>query len=415
MDDAIPCDVAPEAADKDVTFTPMNRTVALVSAVAAIALVAAGCWDMREVNQLAIVDMAALDFEPQTGMEIGYYQVVNPNAITQQQASGLRSPVYTYRVEGRTIADLGRQAALRLPRELFPDHYQSIIVSERRARKEIMQLLDFFERQFDRRSTVQLFVAVDPLEDVMTELTPLERRPGNALRKLVEIQSSANGALSRRNRIKDVLEDLATGRCAVVPIVRLKGKPVRNVGRYQSSDADAGNLYLHGGAVFCGDRMVGELGHDDMSWYHALSGRTAALGATVRASVGSVDVRTERLRIQSRLDAHADPPVWRVRMKAALHVTGLRPDKPDLTHDDLRDICLAFERKASERASAVYDLSVRRGWDLFGLRRKMTLAGRDAAQWSTVRLRVDIGCRVLNPGELAGSYGPQIESEASSP
>lgn len=392
----------------------MKRIIAALSAASAVALVSGGCWDMREVNQLAIVDTAALDFDPETGREIGYYQVVNPNAITQQQATGLRSPVYTYRVEGKTIADLAQQVALRLPRELFPDHYQTVLVSERRARKEIVQLLEFFERQFDRRSTVHLFVAAAPLDDVMTALTPLERRPGNALRKLVEIQSSVSSALSRHNRVKDLVEDLATDRCSVVPVLRLQDRPIQTVRRYQFSDGNAGSLYFHGGAVFCDGRMVGELDHADMPWYHALTRRTSALGETVRAAVGSADVKTERLHVSDRLDAKADPPVWRVRMEAKLHITALRTTKPDLTHDDLRDICRAFEQLASERATAVYDRAVRRGWDLFGLRRKMTLAGRDAEQWSSVRVAVDVRCRVLNPGELTGSYGPQPGSEASS-
>ncbi len=45
-------------------------------------LFCSACWDMKEINQLAIVNVVGADKDSKTGEVTAYYQVINPTGIS---------------------------------------------------------------------------------------------------------------------------------------------------------------------------------------------------------------------------------------------------------------------------------------------------------------------------------------------
>ena len=232
-----------------------------------------GCWDKVEINELAIGEMVGIDIDPETETHTVYYQIVNPEAVAVQKGSAIKSPVYTYKVQGASIGELEQKAEGILPRKLFPDHYQSIVFTERYAQQGLQPFINFYERQYNRRSDLYLFITDSPLTDVMMTYSPLDRLPGHALRALIESQFQSTGRVSKKSRVKDLVENVESSVLTVMPILSFTGsKPSSTTDRYEQIDANEGNFRLSAGAVFRDDRMIGKMKLKQMAYYVLLKG-----------------------------------------------------------------------------------------------------------------------------------------------
>ena len=71
-----------------------------------------GCWDIKDINTLAIVSLAGVDKDPKTGDFLAYYQVMNPTGLSTRTGSSAKAAVYTFNFKdfshGRFTEKTGR-------------------------------------------------------------------------------------------------------------------------------------------------------------------------------------------------------------------------------------------------------------------------------------------------------------------
>jgi len=275
-----------------------------------------GCWDLVEINQLAIGSLAGGDMDPKTKSNIVYYHIINPAAVATQRGSGIKAPVYSYRVEAPSMSQLMLKSSNIIPRELFPDHFQSHLVTERFAKQGLSPFINFIERQFNRRTDLYLLVTDSPMADVMDSFTLLERVPGRYLRSLVEWQAKVSSTVSLKSRVKDLIGNMESTRLTVLPTVTLnKSKPASNTSRYENINASKGRIEINGGAVFKKDKMIGKLNLTDVSLYHLLKGDTNVFYSSVKVHSFPVDLNATKIKIKKRLSLVKGRPQWEVRFK----------------------------------------------------------------------------------------------------
>lgn len=374
-----------------------------------------GCWDKVEINQLAIGELVGADMDPETGKQIVYYQIVNPGAVAAQKEAGTKSPVYTYKVQASSISELGEKTADLLPRQLFPDHYQSEIVSERYARQGLNPFLNFFERQYNRRSNLYLFVTDSPLSDVMMTYLPLERLTGRSLRSLIENQSKSTGKISMKSRVKDLVENMESSMLTVIPMLSLSGSmPLSTTERYDQINADQGNLILSGGAVFKHDRMIGKLNSGQTAYYVLLKGESEVFFESITVNGRKVDLQAAKPKVRKRLDIVSGTPVWKVEISTPLILMN-NEQKKDLTLENLAEIRREFNQQVHKKTTEFYRDALSKKWDLFGLENKIknkrgkawkAVHARKNA-WNQTKLQLTIKSKIIDIGEIINPYGRQ--------
>ncbi|TCP67095.1 Ger(x)C family spore germination protein [Baia soyae] len=371
-----------------------------------------GCWDKIEINQLAIGELVGVDQDQETGKKTVYYQIVNPSAVATQKGGGIKAPVYTYCVQANSMSELGAKTANLLPRQLFPDHYQSEIVTERYAKQGLNSLINFFEKQHSRRSSLYLFVTDSPLSEVMLTYLPLERLPGRSLRSIVEIQSRATGRLSKKVRIKDLAENMESSMLTVLPMLRLNGSPSPTTDRYEQIAANEGNLIFSGGAVFKHDRMIGKLPLDQMGYYTLLKGDSEVFMESMMVQGDRrVDVQAFKPKIQKQLEIVSGEPVWNVNISTRLSILNNEQTK-GLTLENLNVIKERFNQQVLRKATTFYQESIRKEWDLFGLEEKMMYKGGEDWKiiqnkknaWLKIKLQLSVTSEIHDVGQTINPY-----------
>lgn len=372
----------------------------------------AGCWDKVEINELAIGELVGADRDPKTGKYILYYQIVNPAAVSAQNNSGIKSPFYTYTVKADSVSELGLKVSSIMPRNLFPDHYQSEVISERYARQGIKTFLNFYERQYNRRSNLYLFITDSPLADVMMTYPPLDRLSGRALRSLVDNESKSTGRISQKSRVKDLTEHLESSVFTVMPMLSLSGsKPLTSTDRYEHVDANKGNLVLSGGAVFKQDRMIGKIDMKQMAYYVLLKGDSRTFFETLTLDGSKVDLQATKPKVRKRLLLDSGTPVWEVDIRTSLDIMNNDQNRK-MTLQNLNEIKEAFNRQVIGKTTAFYKDAMNQNWDLFGLQDKINnkrgkaweIVQRQKNGWKQTKLRITVSSKITDIGEIIDPY-----------
>ncbi|REK76738.1 Ger(x)C family spore germination protein [Paenibacillus paeoniae] len=371
-----------------------------------------GCWDRTEINELAIVGLVGSEENADTGNTIVYYQIVNPAAFAHDSGRGGTSPVYTYKIEGKSRGEMGQKSAESLPRRLFTDHYQTHIVTEKLASKGLRPFLNFYERQYNRRSSLLLFVTDSKLSDVLMTYTPLEQLPGRTLRSLVYNTNRATGRISMKSRVKDLVDNMESSTYTVLPIISLRDdKPILTTKRFETIEANRSNLILSGAAVFKQDRMIGKIGLRENGYYNLLKGETNSFFQSIKLDSLSIDLSANKIKVQQSLTQTDGVPVWNVRITANLAIHN-NEQTEKLSWENLSRITEQFNQEVSETAGGLFQKSLKKEWDLFGLADKIkykrggawkAIQGNKDA-WKETKLKLTVTSSVNDVGEIIDPY-----------
>ncbi|MEK8126583.1 Ger(x)C family spore germination protein [Paenibacillus filicis] len=371
-----------------------------------------GCWDRIEINQLAVVGLVGSDSNPKTHEQSIYYQIINPGSFTLQGGESSKSPVYTYKIVGQTKGELGFKSADILPRKLFTDQYQAHIIPESYARQGLTAFLNFYERQFNRRSSLNLFVTDSALADVMTTYTPLERMPGRALRSLVYNAYLSTGRISLKSRVKDLAETMESSTLSVMPIITLiSEKPNQTTKRFEMIQANPGNLALTGAALFKQGKMIGKVGLRENGYYNLIKGDIETFFESVTVEGKDVDLRASKLKVRKRLILADGMPVLQVEVKAQLAIMS-NEQANKMTWSNVAQITGSFDQQVSATGQKLFKEALDKKWDLFGLQDQIKykhgkewkeLQKREDA-WTKTKLRLTVKSTVNDVGEIINPY-----------
>lgn len=409
MDENLPADEP--GGKKEKVNDVRGKAAALILSLISL-LGVTGCWDMTEINQLAIGNLAGGDIDPETGNQIVYYQFVNPSALASQKGVGIKSPVYTYRVEAKTLAELALGATDVLPRDLFPDHFQVYLMTERMARRGLHSYLNFLERQTNRRTDLDLVITDSSIADVMNTYTLFERIPGRSLRALFELQYKVSGRVNPKSRIKDVVEHMESSVLTVLPVISLRGAgQASTTGRYEHIDANKGSLVLSGGAVIKKDRMIGKLSLDQIPLYNVMKNEAKVYYDRIRVNGKNVDVGASKLKVRRKLAMEGGRPVLHLNVYAELKL--LNTDQNEaLSMDSLDQIKQAFNVQVADKAIDFFEWSRSKGWDLLSIEDQMGKkrgkewreALNEQEAWKRAKLEPEIRCKVTDMGAIIDPY-----------
>ncbi|WP_307399796.1 Ger(x)C family spore germination protein [Desulfofundulus luciae] len=255
-------------------FPRGGRIKALVFLLLFLPLVLSGCWDHREVEDLGIVLLTAVDAAPEGRVRLEV-QVLVPTAvaggggITGMGGGGGGGGRKRYRnlaTEGRTVFEAIRRLSMESPRELFFAHNQVILISEKLAReKGVAEVMDFFERNRQFRRDTWILVARGDPRDIMEVPVHLEVTPAQNIVGVIKNQElSARFAPTRLGEFAKMLESSGVEPYTAI----LEAVPNEAFSRMSMHPAGTGpapfhNMKLTGTAVFRRDRLVGWLNEQE--------------------------------------------------------------------------------------------------------------------------------------------------------
>ncbi|MGI9862103.1 Ger(x)C family spore germination protein [Moorella naiadis] len=234
--------------------------------------VLAGCWDRREINELAIVASAALDLEPD-GTRVVTAELYQPPGGGGQEGGGGGVTVGPQRQallatgRGPNFFEAIRELALKVPLRVYWAHDNAIIVGEALARQGLREVLDLWDRNHELRRGTMVLIARGRAADVIIWVQGgLQQTLGQeitGLNKWVKVNGS-----TRIPTIHDIFGELSGGAAdAVLPVITVKPQampprtttPKAGDQRQQALPLEVDTARLEGMAYFQHDKLMGWL------------------------------------------------------------------------------------------------------------------------------------------------------------
>ena len=141
-----------------------NQNQKLIVLLVATMLLCNGCWDKKELNQLALVQMAAVDYNDDSYQVT--LQLILPSA-DQDMVTG--NNLWTMRGDGSSVGEALQQIAQAAPRELYLDHLTVVLLGEGLLSQNIEQGIEFLLKENVLRRRTSLLAVQGNAGDLLTE------------------------------------------------------------------------------------------------------------------------------------------------------------------------------------------------------------------------------------------------------
>lgn len=196
-----------------------------------IIFLTSGCYNYKEINQMAITSSIGIDKDETKNEYIVSAQIMN----SKENEESEDSQITVYSRKGKTIHEALRDLTLKSPRRLYGNHLSKIVLSEEVASEGIQNILDIFNRITEvRNEFVVTIVKNDKASDVLKILTSTETIPAEYV-KLSLKSADNNSGLTYTTKLDEFVSlYLKKGIDPTVPVLKIdkkskKGKTVDNI------------------------------------------------------------------------------------------------------------------------------------------------------------------------------------------
>jgi len=270
-----------------------------------ILLLVSGCWQYRELNDLAIVSAIGVD-----KIDTEYLvtvQVINTRKQSHTIQAGEETTVTIYEAKGKSIQEALNMISLECPKELYLGHIDIVVIGEETARTGIKDYIDFFLRDREVRKIYPFVFAKGAMAtDVLKILPPIIILPGTNLANMIETADEINGVISNR-RFDNVLDCMyKRGRHAGVTAIEIvnqseKGDSLDNL----SESKPKTKLMITGPAVMRDDKLVGFLNNREGFGYNIIRKQVKRAVITFPCdkdnNYGSVTIDSPKVKLDTKI------------------------------------------------------------------------------------------------------------------
>lgn len=196
-----------------------------------ILLISSGCYNYKEINDMAIVSSIGIDKDNKNDKYIVSAQIMN----SKESEDSEDSQITVYTKEGDTIHEALRNITLKSPRKLYGNHLSKIVLSEEVAKEGIDNILDIFNRITEvRNEFIITIVKEDKASDVLKVLTTTESIPAEYVKLSLKIADKTSGLTYATKLDEFISLYLKKGIDPVVPVLKIdkkekKGTTINNI------------------------------------------------------------------------------------------------------------------------------------------------------------------------------------------
>lgn len=276
-----------------------RKWIIMMTCILLGSLTLTGCWERRELNELAFVMGMGVD---KAGDKYKVsMQVVVPSELASHTGN-YTTPVTQYISTVESIYHSITQFTLKGPRLCYMGHIRILVIGEDVAREGITSILDVLKRSSGIRPDFYILVAKNAsAAEVLNVLTKQDRIPANKLFHSLDEASVLTGKTTKVT-LDELIETLvANGKDAVLTGVNLQGNT--KVGGEKSnvqSVVPKARLNLQDVAVFRKDQLAEWLDENETVGYSFITNQIKRTTRSIRGTdgkritVGSISSNTDR-------------------------------------------------------------------------------------------------------------------------
>lgn len=263
------------------------KKIKLITALLPIVLLC-GCFGGRDINDIAIVMGIGID----SGEE-HYYKSVVQTVVPKALDGGGGESFANFEGNGGNIGQCLDDAALKCGKYMHLSHTSALVIGEKIAENGIYEILDYFMRNKEFRSTITLAVSQENTEKVMTTENRLVPVPVSGVVNMGRRfrETSMGDATNVFEFVSDMMKKNC---CSLVPIVKSDGE----------------NTVVSQSGVFKNGKMVAKISNQEARGVLWLKNKIEKAVMTVSFGEETIDVKIEKA--ETKLKPHVKGSIYYV-------------------------------------------------------------------------------------------------------
>ncbi len=393
----------------------------LISAVVCTACLG-GCWNRKEVEELAIVSAIGIDkvtIKGQDKFRITY-QVVRPTAFAKQKEGGSKQPPSLILSSlGMTLNGAAYNLESRSPRWGTLAHCKVILLGERLVKEDgLNEVVDYLQRNRDIRMRNWVVVAQGEALTVMQAEPELEKMLSQEIGGMMSITGPRLAKASIVDLKEFLLNLTKPGKEAVASTLQVftpEEKKFRPGGPPAAPPSPS--VRLLGTAVFKKHKLVGYLREKETTGFTHILGKTRGGAISVRLP-GHKDYDVAYVR--TRTTANIEPEITggKIRIKVRISDEGDLGEYEEVhikaTSEDLRNLEKLVGEAVKREARLALDKSQKEfKSDIFGFgdiihRKYPTEWHKIADRWEEIYPEIEVSLEVSAKIRRTGMLGEKL-------
>lgn len=404
----------------------MKKLIFFIPISIIVLIILSGCWDRREVNDLAIAVALGIDKNEDDGYRISV-QVLNPSEIAAASTgggSGYDTPVTTYTTTGDIVFEALRKLTQEVPRKIYLAHIRLIVIGEEVAKEGIYNVLDFLSRDHEMRTNFFIIVSKDcSANDILNVLTSIEKIPANKLYESLESSSTAWAATSKV-KLNELMDDIINeGTQPILTAVTIlgdagSGVAIDNVQTITPSTI----LKFDGMAAFKENKLVGWLNEDESKGLNYTQGNVQNTIIVIDQSDGQVGI--ELINSTAEIIPHvhgSGPPSIEVKIEGEANIAEANTDLDlmtdhifseleEKTNEDIREKITQSVEKSQKRYKS----------DIFGFGEQIHKKAPD--KWNEIKMNwkemypdikvdINVNIKIRRVGTITNPFHNELKED----
>jgi spore germination protein KC len=282
-----------------------------------------GCWDYKELNQVAIITGMAIDKGEKRRYRLTV-EKLDSMELSPQQSSG-NTPTVVHSLEGNSIPEIAQRMNVGLSKKMIFSHMRTAVISDKVAKKGIMQFFDYLERYREIREDFNVVIAKDvPASDILKVSYPIQK--ASTLKLHMQLGNAYDEWGSDPDvRKKDIIASWTSeGRQPVVALVTIRGNPKKgNSVDNMKLLAPAAIVELVGMGVFKNEKLIGNLSVYDTRNYLWTQNKIKVTELSIPCEKNkSVSVRVFRSNTKVKARVQRQIPHFSIHIDTEAQLTG---------------------------------------------------------------------------------------------
>lgn len=326
-----------------------------------------GCWNYRELNQLALITTMAIDLTEEGDYKVSVLIANGKNNQTNTREGQSQTVVYSGK--GKTISRAFREINLQIPKIPYIGHLGVVVVSEEVAKEGMRGVLDYLLRNPESVKRFYLIMAKDDsAEDVIKVLSPLETFPGQNITTNISLSNEQEAISTAINYSKFVENLLKVGKDPSIPTISISGDPDKGSSdkNLESSDIKS-KIKLGPVALFKGDKLVYIASKTESRGMNIVTNQVDEMIIEYECGDGNIVVNL------TGMSANIDVSMKNKKLLATVSVTSegaiqeLTCDKNIQKNEVILEIEKKVEKKVKKKIKNAIEVTQEHSSDIFGV------------------------------------------------
>jgi len=263
-------------------------------------IIMSGCWDVMEVNDLAIVIATGIDLIDDEQIEVTFLLYVpNPSGGASGEESGASKNSYSISMTGDTFSDAVMKLESEVPREVFWGHSNIFIFGNELAKNELSKQLDFLVRTGEPREQAQIYISQDKAKVEVNKFVSI-----NTAELFSKIPKSR---YLKSITLKDTEEMLVNNSQAGLI-------PISDTNSIKTSEETIDSFAVKGSAIIYQGKMISSIsGEKDIGSQWLLFPKTI-IPITINPSGENGKVTVETSKKSNKVTPFIEKEKWRIKL-----------------------------------------------------------------------------------------------------